>query len=82
LAVMHAEHEEIESGLAALGAQQSAEEVRETLAQLLQVARQHFFKEDEVLFRIAEDVLDGGVLEQLSVELFRLRAGNPLDREA
>src|SRR5512135_665644 len=33
LAVMRAEHEEIESGLAALGAQQSAEEVRETLAQ-------------------------------------------------
>jgi hemerythrin-like domain-containing protein len=82
LAVMRAEHEEIESGLGALGAQQSAEEARETLAQLLQVARQHFAKENEVLFRIAENVLDGGVLEQLSVELFRLRASNPLDQGA
>jgi regulator of cell morphogenesis and NO signaling len=78
LAVMRAEHQEIERGLATLGARQSAEEVRETLAQVLQVARQHFAKEDEVLFPMAEDVLDGGALEGLGAELLRRRGDHPL----
>ena len=79
LTVMRAEHEEIERGLAALSARQSAAEVRETLAQVLQVARQHFAKEDEVLFPMAEHVLDGGALEYLSAELLRRRGGHPLE---
>lgn len=79
LAVMRAEHEEIERGVAALSAGQSAEEARETLAQVLEVARSHFAKEDEVLFPMAENFLDADVLEDLGVELLGLRGTNPLE---
>lgn len=79
LAVMRAEHEEIDCGLAAIAARQGAEDVRERLAHVIEVARQHFAKEDEVLFPMAEEVLDGGVLEELSAELLRRRGGQPFD---
>lgn len=79
LAVMRAEHEEIDRGLAAIGARQDAGDVREDLAQVIEVARQHFAKEDEVLFPMAEEVLDRGALEQLSAELLRRRGEQPFD---
>ena len=79
LAVMHAEHEEIERGLTAIDALQGVEDLQETLAHVLDVARQHFIKEDEVLFPMAEALLDGDVLEKLSEELSRRRSDQPFD---
>ena len=59
LAVMRAEHEEIERRLARLdGADPGEPEVRAEFARLAAVARDHFRKEEEVLFAFAERLLD------------------------
>jgi hemerythrin-like domain-containing protein len=68
LAVMRAEHEEIEARLARLeGADPAQPEVRAEFAGLARVARDHFRKEEEVLFAFAERLLDAPAGEPATV---------------
>jgi regulator of cell morphogenesis and NO signaling len=57
LAVMRMEHEEIEGGLSALPDAEDIEAAGNRLLRVVQVARQHFAKEEQVLFPMAEQVL-------------------------
>jgi regulator of cell morphogenesis and NO signaling len=66
LAVMREEHEQIEGSLARLGGADPAdEEVRGELARMTSLARDHFRKEEEVLFAFAERLIDGARLSAL-----------------
>jgi iron-sulfur cluster repair protein YtfE (RIC family) len=58
LAVMRMEHDEIESALARLPKIQNLAEAQSLLLHAIQVARDHFAKEEQVLYPIAEQVLD------------------------
>lgn len=66
--VMRMEHQTIEELLAK--ARQAAEpgQAASLLIEALQVAREHFAKEEHVLFPMAEQMLDRGVLESLGEE--------------
>lgn len=77
LQVMRSEHEEIEGGLARLGgADPAAPAVRADIARLCALARDHFRKEEEVLFAFAARLLDAPRLAALGVSL-RSGAGDP-----
>jgi regulator of cell morphogenesis and NO signaling len=65
LAVMRMEHEEIEGGLSALPDAEDLETAGHHLLKVVQVARQHFAKEEQVLFPMAEQVLGLGQLTDL-----------------
>ncbi|GIX49387.1 MAG: hypothetical protein KatS3mg131_3598 [Candidatus Tectimicrobiota bacterium] len=65
LAVMRMEHDEIDTGLAALQQVEEAKAARQQLERLLQLAREHFTKEEHVLFALAEQYLDGKALTRL-----------------
>lgn len=65
LAVMRAEHDEIERGLAELAETQGLENARTLALHVVHVARDHFAKEEQVLFPIAERTLDVGALTSL-----------------
>jgi hemerythrin-like domain-containing protein len=73
LAVMRMEHSEIENTFAEL--QQAADyaATEEWVSHLLQVARPHFAKEEQVLFPTAEQVLDSNTLEQLGAQFSNRR---------
>jgi iron-sulfur cluster repair protein YtfE (RIC family) len=58
LAVMRMEHDEIESALARLPKIQNLAEAQSLLLHAIQVARDHFAKEEQVLYPIAEQALD------------------------
>jgi len=58
LAVMRTEHDEIEQALRQIEAAQSLDEGAECVARALSVLRDHFQKEEEVLFSIARQTLD------------------------
>jgi len=75
LAVMREEHEEIESRLARIAALDpgAAVERRDELRRLFVVAREHFLKEEEVLFAFAERLIDAERLDDLG-RLFRERS--------
>jgi iron-sulfur cluster repair protein YtfE (RIC family) len=68
LAVMRAEHEEIESGLAALRTVEDPAALRRGLRHVIAVARQHFQKEEVVVFPLAARELGPGLLERLGQE--------------
>ena len=68
LAVMRMEHDEIEAGLARLQQVQDVEHARHLLQQLLQLAREHFTKEEHVLFAMAEQSLSAEELTRLGVQ--------------
>jgi len=68
LAVMRQEHEEIEGGLAQLPQATDAETARRLLRHVAGVARDHFAKEEQVLFHMAEQVLSAEDLERLGRE--------------
>jgi iron-sulfur cluster repair protein YtfE (RIC family) len=65
LAVMRAEHEEIEGALAALEGATDAGRARALLARVVGTGREHFAKEEQVLFPLAESRLAAGELIEL-----------------
>jgi len=65
LAVMRAEHEEIEGNLQGLEQVQDPEELGRRISRLVVVARAHFKKEEQILFPLAEQCLGDTVLRDL-----------------
>jgi len=65
LAVMRAEHEEIEGLLASFPDLSDAAEAHQRVQRLVAVARDHFAKEEQVLFPMAERMLPPNRLEEL-----------------
>ncbi|MBI2847313.1 MAG: hemerythrin domain-containing protein [Chloroflexi bacterium] len=68
LAVMRMEHDEIEGASARIKEVQDIAEARALALSLVQVARNHFAKEEQILFHMAEEVLDEDTLERLGVQ--------------
>jgi hemerythrin-like domain-containing protein len=68
LAVMRAEHHEIEGTLEALRAEADPAALGRGLRHVIAVAREHFRKEELVLFPLADRELGAGVLERLGRE--------------
>lgn len=68
LAVMRSEHEEIERILGELQDESGPVKTRDLVPQLLEVALQHFRKEEMILFPMSEQVLDQAALEELGVQ--------------
>jgi hemerythrin-like domain-containing protein len=58
LAVMRAEHQEIEGLLASLADSSDASDAYSRIQRLVVVARDHFAKEEQVLFPLAEQILE------------------------
>ncbi len=58
LAVMRAEHDEIENALRQIEEAQDLDDGADCVARALRVLRDHFQKEEEVLFSIARQTLD------------------------
>ena len=73
LAVMRAEHDEIENGLARLPQLQDLAEARNLLLHVIQVAREHFAKEERILYPAAKQVLAEDKLTELGAEWGRRR---------
>jgi len=65
VAVMRMEHEEIEGTLNAIPEIQDVETICSRLLGAIQVARQHFMKEEQVLFPLADQVLGFEQLQDL-----------------
>jgi len=65
LAVMRMEHNRIEENLARLPGLAAYEPACDILLQTLQVAREHFAKEEQILYPLAERTLGGGRLSEL-----------------
>jgi len=65
VAVMRMEHEEIESTLDAIPGTPDLDAARNRLLHAIQVARQHFAKEEQVLFPMADQFLNLEELQQL-----------------
>ncbi len=63
--VMRMEHDEIESSLAQAQASRDLDQARNLVLHAIDVAREHFSKEEHVLFPMAEQVLDAETLERL-----------------
>jgi hemerythrin-like domain-containing protein len=68
LAVMRMEHDEIEGTLKRLPDIQDLAEARKMLLHAIQTAREHFAKEEQVLFPMAKQMLEASTLEQLSAK--------------
>jgi regulator of cell morphogenesis and NO signaling len=66
--VMRAEHEEIDATLAALRVAGDEAAARRAVLQVVALARDHFVKEEQVLFPIAEELLPREELERLGAE--------------
>lgn len=65
LSVMRSEHEEIEGGLNRLPEIGDLEEARRLARHVVETAREHFAKEERVLFRMAEHILGPETLAAL-----------------
>ena len=65
LAVMRMEHNEIEGSLDYLPITQDADQARELLLHVITVARDHFAKEERVLYPIAHQTLSAETLTDL-----------------
>lgn len=65
VAVMRMEHEEIESALDAIPFTPDLDAARSSLQRVIQVARQHFAKEEQILFPMADQFLNLEELERL-----------------
>ncbi|MFQ5856645.1 MAG: hemerythrin domain-containing protein [Anaerolineae bacterium] len=65
LAVMRMEHDEIRGTLAGLPEAQDLPEAQRLVLHAVQVAREHFAKEEQVLYPMAEQTLDADALTQL-----------------
>lgn len=66
--VMRAEHEEIDATLAALRDATDEAAARRAVLQVVHLAREHFAKEEQVLFPLAEEILPQDELQRLGVE--------------
>ncbi len=66
VAVMRQEHDEIEAALAQLQEVESLEEGMDILHRTLRTAREHFLKEQEILFPHALQALDEGELQRMA----------------
>ncbi len=60
-------HDEIEGALARLPKVDDLDEARRLVKDILFLAREHFAKEENMLFPMAEQMLDADTLEQLGV---------------
>jgi regulator of cell morphogenesis and NO signaling len=78
IAMMRIEHEEIESSLLRIANEFDRPRLLETLKRVLTVARQHFVKEDEVLFPMAEEFLGEPRLAELGAKFAEFREREPL----
>ncbi len=65
LEVMRAEHDEIEQALNKIEDAETMDQAAELIGPALLVARNHFHKEERVLFRMAERLLDDETLARL-----------------
>lgn len=65
IAVMRSEHLDIEASLARACETDDLEEARDLLLHVVDVARPHFAKEEDVLFPLAEQLLDEGTVLEL-----------------
>ena len=65
LAVLRLEHQEIEAALAESASAESLGELRQGLDRLVQLAADHFAKEEGLLFPLAHHHLDGETLNRL-----------------
>ena len=73
LAVMRMEHDQIEGGLEALPAVRDLEQAREVLLQIVEVARGHFAKEEQVLYPQASQALSTEKMLDLGAQWAALR---------
>ncbi len=74
LVVMRVEHNEIEGNLERLLSSDKYSETGSLLLRVVQVARQHFAKEEEILYPIAQQVLGEQTLIQLGDEWAKRRS--------
>lgn len=65
LAVMRAEHDQVEGAVGRVAELDDLDDARNLLRQLINVARQHFAKEEQVLFPMAQRVLGHDELEAI-----------------
>ena len=68
LAMMRTEHDEIEGGLSRMPGLEDLTEAKKLLIHVVEVARGHFAKEEQVLYPMAEQVLGAGTLAHLGAE--------------
>ena len=68
LAVMRAEHQEIDDLIAVAKAENAVGALKSVIAQLLDLAYGHFQKEERVLFAMAQQFLDEATLAELGDE--------------
>lgn len=68
IAVMRAEHDAIEGALTSLQDSDDADELKARILGAIKTAREHFKKEETVLFPIAVDRLDAGLLRQIGAK--------------
>jgi len=73
LAVMRAEHKELETVLERIEDAETIGEAEAYVRQALTIARDHFHKEEVVLFRIAEQLLSEDTLLRLGAAWARAR---------
>ena len=66
VAVMRADHEQIEGMLGEIADGTNRDQVARTVREVVGLTRDHFDKEENILFPMAEQVLDEKVLEDLS----------------
>ena len=74
LAVMRMEHDQIERGLERLPAVRELEQAQELLLQIVEVARAHFSKEEQVLYPMASRALSAETLIDLGAKWAARRA--------
>ena len=66
VAVMRADHEQIEGMLEEIANGTDRNQAARTVREVVGLTRDHFAKEESMLFPMAEQVLEGSVLEDLS----------------
>ncbi len=65
LPVMREEHDEIEDALGDVASAASRDAAARRIRYALQIARDHFAKEEQVLFAMAQQMLDGAELDRM-----------------
>lgn len=73
LAVMQAEHLELDAQLADLPNITELAELETAAVALVALARQHFIKEEAVLFRLGRQIVDDAVLSRLGDQWAKMR---------
>lgn len=68
VAVMRMEHDQIEELLDQVQTGQDVSQMQNLLLQSIQVARSHFAKEEQILFPMAEQILDEEALARLAIQ--------------